>query len=146
MQAKEVENVTVEELAAKLELPSDRLIKVLASLGEWKEPQSELSTEEAELICDDLGFRFGERLTFDREQEVRRGLKSGSLYSVTVDEAGASRTFNAFRHEKDSMFCLHDRTWEETSTVEFRLTLDADIMLEAMREVAPLEEWEETGG
>lgn len=78
-----------------------------------------------------------------REQRIRRDLKSGTLYGVTVnDETGVSRTFNAFRRE-DSMFYLHDRTWEATDTVEFRLTLDADIMLGAMREVAPLEEWGE---
>lgn len=43
------------------------------------------------------------------------------------------------------MFYLHDRTWEASRTVEFRLTPDLAFMLETMREVAPLEEWEETG-
>ncbi|QIN82778.1 hypothetical protein GBA63_09045 [Rubrobacter tropicus] len=79
-----------------------------------------------------------------RERRIGRDLKSGTLYGVTVNNGtGVSRTFNAFRREENSMFYLHDRTWEATGTVEFRLTLDADIMLGAMREVAPLEEWGE---
>lgn len=81
-----------------------------------------------------------------REGDIRDGLGQGRLYGVSVeDESGISRMFKAFWRVQDSMFYLHDRTWESTGTMEFRLTTEAGVILAAMREIAPSKKWKEGG-
>lgn len=46
--------MTVEELAARVGVTPERLIKLFAGLGEWKDPDSDLSTQEVELVCFEL--------------------------------------------------------------------------------------------
>lgn len=49
--------MTVEDLAARVGMDPDRLIRIFAGLGEYKTPDSVLSDEEIDLIYEEVGYR-----------------------------------------------------------------------------------------